>query len=306
MFGATVGSLRMLLMWQKSGNQGDEWQRVQIHVSLQEVHQVILDAAVGGEAGDIAIDDISLTSGPCPAPDFEEGSCNWQQQTNDDYDWVRQSGPTLNPDTGPDSDHTTSAPTGHYYYGKAACVQLWYHMYGKGVGTLNVYQQTEDLKETRIFSQTGDQGRLWRFAQAPLSQVQSYRIVVEGVKAGPTLEGDMAFDDVQLTDTQCPLPGHCDFETNMCSWSNLGGRVDQEDWLRGRGASLNPNTGPSVDHTTNSPQYYLYVDSLVGELGDTSFLISDVFQPATKGHCLKFWYHMKGNHDGTLRVYLND
>uniref|UniRef100_A0A3Q3W735 MAM domain-containing protein n=1 Tax=Mola mola TaxID=94237 RepID=A0A3Q3W735_MOLML len=80
MFGATVGSLRMLLqttdpmkktMWQKSGNQGDEWQRVQIHVSLQEVHQVILDAAVGGEAGDIAIDDISLTSGPCPTQSHE-------------------------------------------------------------------------------------------------------------------------------------------------------------------------------------------------------------------------------------------
>ena len=78
--------------------------------------------------------------------------------------------------------------------------------------------------------------------------------MVEGVKSGPTDSGDMAFDDVQLTDAQCPRPGHCDFETNMCSWSNLGGEVDQEDWLRGRGASTNPNTGPSVDHTTNSTQ----------------------------------------------------
>lgn len=77
------------------------------------------------------------------------------------------------------------------------------------------------------------------------------QIVVTGVKAGPTQEGDMAIDDVQLTDTQCPSPGHCDFEINMCSWSNLGG-VDQEDWLRGRGDSSNPNTGPSLDHTTNS------------------------------------------------------
>ena len=36
-------------------------------MTLQEVHQVILEATVGGEAGDIAIDDISLISGPCPA-----------------------------------------------------------------------------------------------------------------------------------------------------------------------------------------------------------------------------------------------
>lgn len=54
------------------------------------------------------------------------------------------------------------------------------------------------------------------------------------------------------------------------------------------------------------PGYYLYADSLVGEWGDTSFLISDVFQPSTRGHCLTFWYHMYGNHVGTLRVYLND
>nr|XP_033506790.1 MAM and LDL-receptor class A domain-containing protein 1 [Epinephelus lanceolatus] len=343
MFGATVGSLRLLLqtadsfkkteVWQKSGNQGDEWLLVQSHVTVQKVHQLILEATVGGEAGDIAIDDISLISGPCPASDvcdFEEGSCNWQQQTGDDFDWVRQSGSTHNPNTGPDNDHTTNTPMGHYYYlpssdsdhagqkakmssplypaGKGACVQLWYHMYGRGMGTLNVYQRSEEGKEALIFSQTGDQGRLWRFAQASLlPRVQPYRIVVEGVKAGPTQEGDMAFDDVHLTDAQCPPPGHCDFETNMCSWGNVGEGVDQGDWLRSRGASPNPNTGPSVDHTTNSTHgYYLFVDSSVGEWGDMSFLISDVFQPSTRGHCLKFWYHMYGSHAGTLRVYMND
>lgn len=48
--------------------------------------------------------------------DFEDGSCNWQQHTDDDFDWVRHSGHTDNPNTGPDSDHTTNTPMGHYYY----------------------------------------------------------------------------------------------------------------------------------------------------------------------------------------------
>ncbi|XP_060901043.1 MAM and LDL-receptor class A domain-containing protein 1-like [Labrus mixtus] len=192
--------------------------------------------------------------------------------------------------------------------GQGACLHLWYHMCGAGMGVLNVYQQSEEGKRALIFSQTGDQGRLWRLAQASLlPRVQPYRIVVVGVKAGPTQEGDMAFDDVMLTDTQCPTHGRCDFEINMCSWTNLGGKVDQGDWLRGSGASPNPNTGPSVDHTTNSTNgHYLYVDSSVGEWGDMSFVVSDVFPPSTRGHCLSFWYHMYGNHVGTLRVYIND
>lgn len=47
--------------------------------------------------------------------DFEDGSCNWQQHTDDDWDWVRESGPSLSHDTGPNSDHTTNSPYGHYF-----------------------------------------------------------------------------------------------------------------------------------------------------------------------------------------------
>lgn len=53
---------------------------------------------------------------PADLCDFEEDSCGWQQQTDDDFDWVRQSGPSHNPNTGPDSDHTTNTPAGHYFY----------------------------------------------------------------------------------------------------------------------------------------------------------------------------------------------
>ncbi|RVE62060.1 hypothetical protein OJAV_G00176900 [Oryzias javanicus] len=343
MFGATVGDLKIFLqtagtaekqlIWQKSGTQEDEWLLCQSHVTLQSPHQVILEATVGGPAGDIAVDDIALMEGACPASDlcdFEDGSCNWQQDTTDDFDWIRQSGHAPNPNTGPESDHSTNTAAGHYFYlpssaddragqrasmfsplypaEKASCVQLWYHMDGRGVGTLNVYQQSQDQKTVVIFSQTGDQGRLWRFAQASLlPRVQPYRVVVEGVKAGPATEGGVAFDDVRLTDAVCPPHGFCDFESSFCGWTNLGGDVDQGDWLRGAGASPNPHTGPTVDHTTDSEHgHYAYVDSSVGEWGDMSFLISDVFQPSTRGHCLTFWYHMYGSSVGTLRVYLND
>lgn len=61
--------------------------------------------------------------------------------------------------------------------GKGSCLQLWYHMYGRGVGELRVYQLSVFGNQTLIFSQSGDQGRLWRFGQATLlPQDQPYRV----------------------------------------------------------------------------------------------------------------------------------
>ncbi|KAK7944582.1 hypothetical protein WMY93_000310 [Mugilogobius chulae] len=81
--------------------------------------------------------------------------------------------------------------------------------------------------------------------------------------------------------------------------------MDQTDWLRGTGSES--NTRPPVDHTTNSSSgHFVYVDSSVGQWGDQAFLISDVLQPSTRGHCITFWYHMYGDHVGTLRLHIND
>uniref|UniRef100_A0A3Q3KDZ0 MAM domain-containing protein n=1 Tax=Monopterus albus TaxID=43700 RepID=A0A3Q3KDZ0_MONAL len=340
MEGSGVGELKVYLqtpdnnrnpvqLWSRSGDQGKHWRHGRVTLSSPNTPYHVSGVAfkaqyVPGTNITVKLDDISLRDGACSPPgscDFESGSCSWVNIPKENgHDWVLANGGFQ----GPPTDHTTQTPDGTtsdtaqvkgilsscYFllmFPEITGTCLWYHMYGKGVGTLNVYQQSEEGKESLIFSQRGDQGQLWRFETVSIKSHFVFQIVVEGVKAGPTQEGDMAFDDIELTDAHCPPPGFCDFENSMCSWSNLGGEVDQGDWLRGRGASPNLNTGPSVDHTTNSTHgYYLYVDSSVGEQGATSFLISDVFQPSTRGHCLTFWYHIYGSHVGTLRVFTND
>ncbi|XP_055957692.1 MAM and LDL-receptor class A domain-containing protein 1-like [Patella vulgata] len=98
--------------------------------------------------GDIAIDDVSITSSTCavkpsaanpaftsptppaglsttPAPfvkqsdfdcDFEKDTCTWTQAKDDIFDWNRAQGPTGTSFTGPTNDHTTQSRKGWYMY----------------------------------------------------------------------------------------------------------------------------------------------------------------------------------------------
>lgn len=52
-------------MWQRKGSQRNEWQLAQSHVKLTKVHQILIEASVGGLSGHIAIDDLSVTKGAC-------------------------------------------------------------------------------------------------------------------------------------------------------------------------------------------------------------------------------------------------
>ena len=47
------------------------------------------------------------------------------------------------------------------------------------------------------------------------------------------------------------LPGNCDFEKGLCTWTNPGG-VDDFDWVLGRGSTASQLTGPSADHTVGN------------------------------------------------------
>ena len=48
--------------------------------------------------------------------------------------------------------------------GKPICLQFWYHMKGKDIGSLKVYIQTNETK-TLVWNTTGAQGDKWKFGQ---------------------------------------------------------------------------------------------------------------------------------------------
>lgn len=48
------------------------------------------------------------------------------------------------------------------------------------------------------------------------------------------------------------IKGNCNFELDLCSWSNVHGSGDNFDWVKGSGRTTSSGTGPSTDHTTNN------------------------------------------------------
>ncbi|CAG2200380.1 unnamed protein product [Mytilus edulis] len=90
---------------------------------------------------------------------------------------------------------------------KGQCISFWYNMYGVSIGTLNVYiaDNSTGTEQTKlVWSLSGNQGNAWHIANVPLSDLQSMKVIFEGI-AGDGYTGDIAIDDIQLMDA-CPCP----------------------------------------------------------------------------------------------------
>ncbi|XP_013409923.1 MAM and LDL-receptor class A domain-containing protein 1 isoform X1 [Lingula anatina] len=133
-----IGSKRNVL-FTTTGDKGNMWIPKR-HTWAFDVPAKIEFQAICGPyyASDIAIDDVSVTSGPCPviavttvrppqttkAPvvlsgafncNFDKDTCGFTQDKSDTFDWTRQNRTTSSANTGPMTDHTTKAD-GHYMY----------------------------------------------------------------------------------------------------------------------------------------------------------------------------------------------
>jgi hypothetical protein len=115
---------------------------------------------------------------------------------------------------------------------------------------------------------------------------------------------DLAIDDISNIEGECPGSEVCTFQEDLCSWVNgQNGVVDDVDWLRNSGSTPSFGTGPTIDHTTGTPQgMYLYTTaSSVFNRNAKAWIISEHYDAGP--HCLVFWYHLYGTNIGTLNIY---
>lgn len=155
--------------------------------------------------------------------------CGFTQETEkDQFDWTRSKGETPSSNTGPSGDHTCRAKgAGHFLYVEASgrgnneravmyspfyqsldqlCLGFYYHMYGRQIGTLNVYTKTRsgDVIEA-AWRAYGNQGNVWIQALLDIPKKLAragFQLVFEATMTGSYL-GDIAIDDISVSDGRC-------------------------------------------------------------------------------------------------------
>uniref|UniRef100_A0A3B3XWB3 MAM domain-containing protein n=1 Tax=Poecilia mexicana TaxID=48701 RepID=A0A3B3XWB3_9TELE len=170
--------------------------------------------------------------------DFEDGLCNWKQETSggDVFNWTRIQGPTPTRNTGPWKDHTLGNTSGHYLYIESSLPQEFkdtavllspifeptyqpgkdppfpphhrcafrfhYCMFGSHVFSLAVYLRTTTTgRGVLLWAKYGNQGNLWHRKTMYLHSAHPFQILIEGT-VGDDFEGDIAIDDLSFLDCQ--------------------------------------------------------------------------------------------------------
>ncbi|KAM9781868.1 enteropeptidase isoform 2-T2 [Syngnathus typhle] len=95
----------------------------------------------------------------------------------------------------------------------------------------------------------------------------------------------------------------CTFEHGFCFWRQE--HEDDGDWLRSRGATFPPLSGPSIDHTLgNGSGFYLSTPLSPGQWLKTFRIYSLPLTGPKQPICLGFWYHMFGEDVHRLQLSL--
>ena len=114
------------LLWKRNGNNADTWSHayVKVPANLQdrwvEFEGDVSSSLNGYLPGYVALDDVQMILGPCPATqfcDFESPDiCNYQDDVTGQFKWTRHKGSTSSSNTGPPYDHTYQTSEGYYMY----------------------------------------------------------------------------------------------------------------------------------------------------------------------------------------------
>lgn len=132
-------------------------------------------------------------------------------------------------------------------------------MFGSDIGTLNVLTQLvpvslQNVTSTVVWTKSGTQGNQWRRALQTLynlngSDAYGWRVAFEGI-VGKGYLGDIALDDIFISQSACPPSRVCDFELGLCDFQ----AAPEGSWVRQQATNINYFV--NADHTSSTSLGY--------------------------------------------------
>ncbi|KAK2888543.1 MAM domain-containing protein 2-like isoform X2 [Channa argus] len=266
--------------------------------------------------------------------DFESGFCLYTQDQAAELAWRRVS---VKPNIFRKGDHTTGAgsfllahsemsssyvsrligPTlpGNFKY----CLRFYFFPSGfnQTAQALAVYLQSKQngsSSQEKIWTQGEKSRGIWMATDVTFQTLQPVKVVFVSTCRSFWDCGSVALDDISVSLGDCDLttvagmlssslPGHCDFETGLCGYTQ-DKHSDDADWEWKRGRTPTSYTGPRADHTSGAG-YYLHMEASSLLRGQIIRLLSRPLRGSRGPLCLRFYYHMYGSGTGQLSVHLD-
>ncbi|XP_056146869.1 apical endosomal glycoprotein [Lampris incognitus] len=319
------------VLWTRSGAHGNVWHEAMCPVAHQPTKfQLVFETVRSGFDGRVAIDDVSFLARPCTMPricSFESQRCGYSSSGTNR--WLHRNGHSAT--TGPKTDHTLETEMGYYMMvesdkhvlpvgsktvlsspiqqgaPQARCLHFWYHMGGENPGSLTVYVKPRAGERVNIFSDSLNQGNVWRHGSGNISGVLAdwqLEFEVEGAGGKGT---HVAVDDIAIFEHLCQSQGSkCNFEKGMCSWSNSHDpKVDKLDWELTSPEAETLYATPPYDHTLGTEKgHFLFLPSSSRTPVSANAQLISPHLPPTKGTCFKFWVYRPDSADNQLKVWM--
>ncbi|XP_056602993.1 MAM domain-containing protein 2-like isoform X4 [Triplophysa dalaica] len=275
---------------------------------LEVVFEVAFNSARGGY---VALDDISFSSEFCHTEtepafdpsiancDFEESLCRYYQEQIGGSVWNRVS---VKPNVYRIGDHTTGTgsfllantrftshpgyvgrlfgPTlpGNYKY----CLRFYYALHGfvkiDNALALYIYDENKVAQE-KIWTVSERSRDVWTEVEVTYMKPMPTKVAFVSICRNFWDCGLLSLDDISVTLGDCrvapgplkPPPGHCNFETGDCSYTQKT-KSKNGRWLRFRGQTPTSYTGPKGDHTLGVG-YFMYIEASHMLAGTLSVLL---------------------------------
>lgn len=257
---------------------------------------------------------------------FENNFGDWEQSSDDDFDWTRNSGSTNSNETGPSSasegsfyvyvessypnypSKTTiiSSPCFDLTHQFGASLSFDYHMYGSSMGTLDLEVSADGGHTwTHEWSLNGNQGDSWSTTTLNLNHYSGNLVQLRFIgTTANSYRSDMAIDNISISTNACKalvnsFPYTESFETDFGLWSQ--DVSDDFDWTRNSGSTPSTGTGPLA--AADGSHYAFIESSYPNNPYKSAILNSACFDFTNQWFIdLHFSYNLYGQSSGSLAL----